>query len=298
MEVHSWNSSSGNSATSASNTDSLLEPTEPEVQQIAAELELMKGYLDNLELQLKTGVPACPPRLPVDCANIEPDLKDSSDANIRQLQRNVYKLEHQIAELFACSDMAKDMLTVLGCSFCQLQRDMRDARQQYDAVESIKLQTDHQASLCLQRYTHLCHMFANWSDSKENAKEMQSVFLNYVESMHTKAAYLAEKHIRYKQLEEAENICMLATKQLIRQAKDVEDYLDALLDVQLFSQVSCVNPGYHTVGELEPNNVCFKSNILPTIPPFVSFSSTWHYRMMHMIKHKLMLNILPKHKTH
>lgn len=296
MELHPSNSSSATSA--ASNTVSLLEPTESEVQQIAAELELMKVYLDNVESQLKTGVPACPARLPVDCANIKPELKDSSNASIRQLQRNVYKLEHQIAELFVCSDMAKDMLTVLGCAFCQLQRDMRDARQQYDAVESIKLQTDHEASVCLQRYKHLHHVCADWGETKDKVKEMQSIFLSYVKSMHTKTAYLAEKPIRFKQLEEAENICMRATKQLIRQAKDMEDYLDALLDVQLLSQVSCVNPGKHTVGELEPHNIRFKSNILPTIPPFVSFSNTWHNRMMHMIKHKFILNGLPKHKTH
>lgn len=126
-------------STSSSSKSRGEEGTELDVEQIARELQQMTLCLNEMELKLKTGVPICPKR---ESCDLVLELYGSSDTSIRKLQNNSNKLQHQLTELFDCSKTAKRTMIHLHHSFGKLEKQIGNAHQQSDAIESMKLQMD------------------------------------------------------------------------------------------------------------------------------------------------------------
>ncbi|XP_034490640.1 uncharacterized protein LOC117794204 [Drosophila innubila] len=267
------------------------EETELDVEQIARELQEMTLYLDEMELKLQTGVPACPRR---ESADALLELHGSRNGNIRKLQNNSHKLQHQLEELFDCSKSAKKSMIDLHHSLWNLEKKISIAHHQTEAIESMKLHMDLEGVRCLQRYKYLNNVFFNWTECYEGAKEMKRIFNGRVNRMYSKAAYHKEKRKILEELEKTEITCASTNNELIQQCKQLKCWVYGFIESEPLwnSMVSLVT--IKAIKDELDEKLRFRRSSLSQVHSSVSFSTGRYDRMLSMIKQMSFLNLDPK----
>ncbi|XP_030373574.1 uncharacterized protein LOC115623405 [Scaptodrosophila lebanonensis] len=215
---------------------------------IKLEMEAIKERVGVIDKRLMLNIPECPDLDP--CQDIELELQTDAQtyAEILQLQRDNYKLKHQMEQLKLCCYATDVTLGKMEAMVCQEQLEAKQLQRSLDKLESAKLLLERQFGLCSHRFRHL-----------EQEKYQWSTCHSYFDGLRAEAERQANKCVSKEQIVQQRDFALETLNIKKWRLKRIHGYMSDCFK-KLAAQMDMLLPQQSTVivNFLQRNEKLFK----------------------------------------
>ncbi|KAH8419014.1 hypothetical protein KR222_000772, partial [Zaprionus bogoriensis] len=184
---------------------------EMQLEDIQHELQKSKTRVELIDKLLSLNTAECPVVDP--CVDMQLELnKHTVHPDILQLQRNNYKLRHQLKQLELSCKAADITVHNVRHSLCRDLEAAQRLQRRLNEMDSFKRRLEHQQALCLQRYRFLDNDKYDWDECYAFLDKI----LDVAEKGHPKLV----SRVEYKQAKHEAGESLNAAKAHIRKLLD------------------------------------------------------------------------------